>query len=238
MEGPAGERVCTRCKSEAVWRCKDCFGRPQLCGPCCRTIHQSAPFHRIEVWSDTFYQDAWLLDVGMVLHLGHGGSPCPMGLPGTFEELEEEGVGMEEDLCTDEEIPLEARYFEDLGYEAGHENRKSACMVIVDRNGIHRLPVIWCRCPNHPPDEFQLLDLGLFPASFLRIHTVFTFHVLDEFLTDNLECKTSAMHYFQKLRKLTCPSFPQSAPVCINLFSVLSLTRPLGSLPRAHAGLP
>lgn len=215
LEGPGGERVCNRCNAEALLRCKDCFSRPKLCIVCCRTTHQVAPFHRIEVWSDTHYEDAWLLDVGMLLHLGHGGAPCPLGLPAEFGDQEEQGIGMEEEFCPDEPIPPEAREFEDLGYEAGHDSRTAPCLTIVDRNGIHRLPVVWCRCPGHPPDEFQLLDLGLFPASFLRIQTAFTFHVLDDFLTDNLECKTSAMHYFQKLRKLTCPSFPQSAPVSL-----------------------
>lgn len=212
LEGPGGPRICIQCKAEAEWRCKDCFGRPLTCTDCCRDAHKAVPFHRIERWAGTFYKDAWLVDVGLSLHLGHGGAPCPVGLRGEFDDLEDEGISMEEELPPDEEIPAKARFFEDLGYTAGNPNREIPSLVIVHNNGVHRLPVYWCRCIGHAPDEFQLLDIGMVPASFLRIHTAFTFHVLDDFLTDNLECKTSAMHYFQKLRKLTSPSFPQSVP--------------------------
>lgn len=53
----------------------------------------------------------------------------------------------------------------------------------------------------------------MFPASFKKIKTTFTFQVLDDFLTDNRECKTAAMNYFNKLRRLTSNTFPHTVPV-------------------------
>jgi hypothetical protein len=44
------------------------------------------------------------------------------------------------------------------------------------------------------------------------VSTVFTFHVLDDFRRDNLECKTTPYQFYQKLRRVTNSSFPQSVP--------------------------
>ena len=37
---------------------------------------------------------------------------------------------------------------------------------------------------------------------------MFTFRVLNDFLMDNLECGTSAMNYYSKLRRMTSSMFP------------------------------
>ena len=94
----------------------------------------------------------------------------------------------------------------------------SNVIVIVHQNGIHHLPVHWCRCPGHVPDDVQALDLHFFPASFKKLRTLFTFQGLDSFLAENQECKTSAWHYYQKLRRFTSSCFPNSVPVSINLY--------------------
>jgi hypothetical protein len=59
----------------------------------------------------------------------------------------------------------------------------------------------------------QLFQAGLFPASFTRPKTAFTFAVLDDFLLDNLECGTSAMNYYSKIHRLTSSIFPLMVPV-------------------------
>jgi hypothetical protein len=86
-------------------------------------------------------------------------------------------------------------------------------LVIVHSNGIHHLPVQWCRCPGHIPDDIQALDLQFFPASFKQIKTLFTFDGLDSFLAENQECKASAWHYYQKLRRFTSTCYPETVPV-------------------------
>ncbi|KAK7681502.1 hypothetical protein QCA50_015234 [Cerrena zonata] len=71
-------RLCSRdCGQAMKWRCHDCFGEPVFCTDCCRTTHLSNPFHRVSVWSDTFFYRSSLRHAGVVLHLGHNGFPCP-----------------------------------------------------------------------------------------------------------------------------------------------------------------
>lgn len=113
--------------------------------------------------------------------------------------------------------PPEAQPFDSFAFrQAGAEKGSIAgvkVLVLIHRNGVHRLPIRWCRCPGHPTYDLQALDLGLFPASFKKIRTLFTFEVLDDFLAENQECKSSAWHYFQKLRRFSCSSFPHTVPV-------------------------
>ncbi|KAG1870329.1 hypothetical protein F4604DRAFT_1881284 [Suillus subluteus] len=68
-------------------------------------------------------------------------------------------------------------------------------MVIIDKSGVHRLEIRCCDCPNA-----------------LSRKTAFTFRVLDDFLLDNLECGTSAMNYYSKLRRMTSSMFPHLVP--------------------------
>ncbi|KAF8869525.1 hypothetical protein CPB84DRAFT_1755003 [Gymnopilus junonius] len=71
-------------------------------------------------------------------------------------------------------------------------------IAIIDVSGVHHLPVVHCTC-RRAEDDILFLEMGLFPASFDRIRTVFTFNVLTDFRLSNLECKTSAYQYYQKL---------------------------------------
>jgi hypothetical protein len=76
------------------------------------------------------------------------------------------------------------------------------------------MEVLFCACSDHPSKDEQLLRTCLFPASFKQIETVFSFGVLDNFLVDNLECKTTAQQYFSKLQSMTSSMFPDYVPVC------------------------
>ena len=92
-------------------------------------------------------------------------------------------------------------------------------LLLVDSSGLISLPAIWCRCEaaECKPDE-DLLDLQLFPVSYTKFKTVFTFRCLDDYWLSNLECKTTAYHYYQKLRRLTNPALPQTVPNRYNEF--------------------
>ncbi|KAG2737592.1 hypothetical protein P692DRAFT_201842923 [Suillus brevipes Sb2] len=59
------------------------------------------------------------------------------------------------------------------------------------------------------PDK-QMFEMGIFPALFTRPKTAFTFSQLNDFILDNLECRTSAMNYYSKLRRITSRTFPHS----------------------------
>jgi hypothetical protein len=85
-------------------------------------------------------------------------------------------------------------------------------LLIVDSSGIISLPVIWCACDDTAGKDLLLLDLQMWTASYENIKTVFTFDCLDDYRLSNLECKTSAYQYYQKLRRLTNPAFFQSVP--------------------------
>ncbi|KAI6041138.1 hypothetical protein EDC04DRAFT_2601888 [Pisolithus marmoratus] len=58
---------------------------------------------------------------------------------------------------------------------------------------------------EEPPNHRQ----RLFPASISKPKTAFTFSVLDHFLIDALECKTSAMSFYQKLKRFTNNALPE-----------------------------
>jgi hypothetical protein len=88
--------------------------------------------------------------------------------------------------------------------------------TIVDRSGIFDMEIIICVCPNSGNTDKQLFRSGLFSATFKQIETLFTFSVLDDFLADNLECKTTAQQYYSKLQSMTNKMFPNSVPVCVS----------------------
>jgi hypothetical protein len=60
---------------------------------------------------------------------------------------------------------------------------------------------------------------------------------LDYFEIDVLECKTSAMNFFNKLRRQTNNAFPHRVPVSLAYReNITDPDCPLGPIPRAHAG--
>jgi CxC2 like cysteine cluster associated with KDZ transposases len=88
-------------------------------------------------------------------------------------------------------------------------------MVVVDCGVVHQRRIQWCHCSDAPERHIQLLQHGLYPASLHRPKTAFTFQVLQYFWIDAVECKTSAMNFFSKLRRLTNYSMPHRVPVSI-----------------------
>lgn len=85
-------------------------------------------------------------------------------------------------------------------------------VTIVDVTGIHELPLLDCACmPVQDPDR-DFMAISLFPGSFRRVKTLFTFGLLDDFRMSNLECKTTPYQYYQKLRRITCSAFPATVP--------------------------
>lgn len=96
-----------------------------------------------------------------------------------------------------------------------HQFAASRMMVIVDVSGVHELPVVFCSCPGAETHDVQLLEMGFYPATAKRPKTAFTFRVLDDFLLTNKECKTAAMNYYNKLRRVTNDLFPHTVPVSL-----------------------
>lgn len=204
--GPHVDMTCVGCQvRQSTWRCHDCLGQQPQCSDCFRGCHRLLPFHRVEHWTGTHFEAAWLCQVGVSIHLGHRGQPCPV-LPG---EDNDEGASSD----TESEWEDDGKDFvSDLSHGLPKLKGRNA-RIIVDRSGLHRLEVIPCRCDGGPSVDMQYMDMGLFPASFEQVKTAFTFGVLDDFRMDNVECKTSAYNYYNKLVRLTSNAFPQSVPI-------------------------
>ena len=108
--------------------------------------------------------------------------------------------------------------FLDAGYSEARRERTgrsgNVLLTVVDCLGVFEMEVLFCACSDSLPKDEQLLRTCLFPASFKQIETVFSFGVLDNFLVDNLECKTTAQQYFSKLQSMTSSMFPDYVQVC------------------------
>ena len=90
---------------------------------------------------------------------------------------------------------------------------------VVHVNGIHHIGLIFCStCHSQEHTHCDLMAQCLLLTSFTRYKTVFTHAVLDDFQLENLECKTSAYQYFQKLCRHTSPMYPDSV---LNLYHEL-----------------
>lgn len=123
-----------------------------------------------------------------------------------------------------------------LQYPKGRDGNNNPWITIVDITGVHHLPIHFCQCSSPAARHIQLLRLGLYPVSYDRPRTVFTFRVLDDFNLDNLETKSAAQRYYAKLIRLTSNSFPQSVPNRYREFMrVIREWRNIKS--RKHAGI-
>ncbi|KAG1900024.1 uncharacterized protein F5891DRAFT_980638 [Suillus fuscotomentosus] len=185
------DRSCIICGTDGVYKCHGCFRQ----------------------WTGLFFEESCLVKSGMVIWLGHGGNACPwdddVGESALFTT--EEGGSND----TDAESTLEEPNAEQSTKEA-HDlptgvpfiKNNKAMTTIVDKSGVHTHIVKYCTCPEADTADIQLFNMGLFPVSFIEPKTAFTFDVLNDFLLDNLECRTSAMNYYSKLRRMTTSVFP------------------------------
>ncbi|KAG2017263.1 hypothetical protein CC2G_006788 [Coprinopsis cinerea AmutBmut pab1-1] len=199
VSGEFCDLVCAVCGADKgdIWRCKDCLGRPALCGSCCRTQHWSNPFHRVEIWKGEHFSPSWLWKTGLQVSLCPNRLCSSMATEGSSPPPSTSGS---DDDCTFGAKP-----------EGSHLG-DSKTLVVVHTNGIHQIPFVFCDCENSPDDDIQLLRMGFYPATQKDVRTVFTFSVMDTYLLENLECYTSAFHFYSKLRRLTNEVFPKQAP--------------------------
>ena len=79
---------------------------------------------------------------------------------------------------------------------------------VVHTNVVHYIALVYCLCRGSEHAHADMLYSRLVPTSFDQYRTLFTTAVLDDFRLSNLECKTSAYQYFQKLRRETAPAAP------------------------------
>ena len=202
MESPLNNGICLSCNiRQTTWRCSECVGCTDFCTDCIRVHHASLPYHRVEHWTGTFFEPAWLSQANVVIHLGHRGLPCPSN---------------DAETGTDNGQPFSSA--NDVFGNGLPKVKGPDYHVVVDRSGVHRLRIIPCHCPSAPKHTERYthyLEMGLFPASLQSVKTVFTFRVLDDFRMDNLECKTAGLNYWHKIVRITSNEFPKSVPVSV-----------------------
>jgi len=99
------------------------------------------------------------------------------------------------------------------------DSLQNAYVRVVNTNGLHHLALVDCGCRGNT--HLNLIKKCLIPTSFKRYRTLFTFALLDDFRMSNLVCKTTAYQYYQKLRRITSPTAPNSVP---NLYHELRRT--------------
>jgi hypothetical protein len=58
-----------------------------VCVLCCRNAHKSDIFHRVQKWNGQYYQQGALWQVGIKIHTGHNGSPCPKSTAGLMQSF-------------------------------------------------------------------------------------------------------------------------------------------------------
>ncbi|KAF5325617.1 hypothetical protein D9611_000333 [Ephemerocybe angulata] len=205
LEGEAipNKLKCLLCgKRPITFRCLECIGPSYLCTACCESAHHSHPFHRIERWRGSSFEPSWLWSTGVVIHLGHNGAACPSQSP-----TDHRGNA----------VPLPyTPPDEDVTYGASPPGSRTLngnpIIIIVHINGIHHLPISECKCVGADPFAFQLLRAGLYPSTEERPRSVFTFQLLDYYLTEILESRTPTHSFYAKLRRLTNEPFPGSVP--------------------------
>ncbi|KIM67823.1 hypothetical protein SCLCIDRAFT_106792, partial [Scleroderma citrinum Foug A] len=57
MEAPPESSICIGCGKDGVFRCTECVYRPIFCIDCCLDAHKLSPFHCIQRWTGTFFED-------------------------------------------------------------------------------------------------------------------------------------------------------------------------------------
>ena len=139
-------------------------------------MHHRLPFHVVRKWNGHFFENTDLKDMGVVLHTGHQGSPCPNGTSINGGKIQ---------------IATPAEIF------------------------VHQ--VAYCACEQADGSlvakDIQLLRIRLYPATSQNPSTAFSFDCLDDFHLQAVECKTAALKYIMKLRRMTSPHAPAEAPV-------------------------
>jgi hypothetical protein len=82
-DSPPTESCCICQKpSNEQYRCKTCLAPTPRCSDCTLSAHRHSPTHHISKWNGQFWEECSLVDLGLVLHLGHPGgtaiseSPC------------------------------------------------------------------------------------------------------------------------------------------------------------------
>jgi len=83
---------------------------------------------------------------------------------------EEECNDSKDDILADEcpAVVDQEAYKPGFGGSKAGKNDKDGNLVItiINRSGIHEIGIRWCCCLDAPGSDMQLMEAGLFPATF------------------------------------------------------------------------
>ena len=166
--------MCSSCHSrDGVWQCLNCLGKPLHCTQCCRDVHRLLPFHRVQQWVGSHFAPSWLRQVGVIIHLGHGGNSCPA--PPAKDHSAEVDEGLQWETSTEDGL-------DDIGMEGLHEPIPIVdldeaddiqFLLVIDTSGVHSIGFQFCSCPNSAPHDIQLVDMGFILVFFKKVKIVF-----------------------------------------------------------------
>lgn len=92
-----------------------------------------------------------------------------------------------------------------------------AMFTIVHTNGLHSVPVLYCRCSTSEQVPFQLIAASLYPATWDSPRTAFTTRLLKFFHLDSLQTRKPAHDAWAVLRRLTDNTRADGLPVSFAL---------------------
>lgn len=81
-DAPPESNKCDSClklpdsKSPHLYQCITCVGLWSHCASCLLASHRTLPTHGVEVWDGTVWAKRSLVDLGLVVYLGHRGRAC------------------------------------------------------------------------------------------------------------------------------------------------------------------
>ncbi|KAF8486569.1 hypothetical protein JB92DRAFT_2759913 [Gautieria morchelliformis] len=70
-EVPTPQSFACHCGQAGLLRCLECWKSPRFCASCIVETHRSLPFHRVQRWNGERYVPTALVDLGLVIGLGH-----------------------------------------------------------------------------------------------------------------------------------------------------------------------
>ncbi|KAG8755118.1 hypothetical protein FRC12_010990 [Ceratobasidium sp. 428] len=76
---PPPSQSCASCHDacDTFYKCQTCLVSRPSCGRCTTNCHRHSPTHCVERFNGQFWEPASLAELGLILHLGHNGEPCP-----------------------------------------------------------------------------------------------------------------------------------------------------------------
>lgn len=195
LEGlsPHGEthvkcQYCSTGHALNYYRCLDCFGSYVLCPTCIKRTHfpYGDPFHRIEKLIRAANDQSYFERSTLSDPEIGGALYCGHGgLPCPF-----------------------------------HTQQQSGLVRVLDANGIFIYRVFQCLCtpkdyPDGIPPAIQFLQMALFPATYEKVQTAFTFKVLKLAQLHRFSGKESVWDFYTVMRRWTNNIDPKAVPVSL-----------------------